>query len=223
MIELELAAVLFGLLIDQGEDAFGPGKAFLNAGVHAGKRTEPIEERQQRNHVRRELRGVEASHLALFQRDIDDDSCRAGDHELQQRRARGTRRRLLAHRLTQLVCAGNRPRSFVVFSAEDLDHALGADDFLENVSDRACELLHVARDTTQPPAEIANHDDNDRHDDDQAQRPPPVEPEHEPELTRDRQRAAHRSRDRRRGGRGELIGVEGELRDQPSRRLRIEV
>src|SRR4030095_12749288 len=85
--EHELPAVLFRRLVDQSKDALGAGKTSLDRSVDAGEGPEAVEERDARNDIRREARGVEASELTLLERNVDDDARGARNHELQQGRA----------------------------------------------------------------------------------------------------------------------------------------
>ena len=193
----------------------------MNVGVDARKRTQPVEQRQERDDIGRKRAGIEAPCLALLEHDVDDHADGAGRDKLHDRRACRACRGLLAHRLPQSICPGNRSPTLVILAAEDLDHALPADDFLERLGNRSGALLDITRDTPQPSAEVARHRSDQRQHHDGDERQLPVEPEQEGDATGDGERAPHRGGDCRGSCRRQLVRVEGELGYQPTRRLRV--
>jgi hypothetical protein len=114
--------------------------------------------------------------------------------------------------LRRRLAAATRAAALVFLAAEDTHHTVAADHFLEHLRERAGAILDVARDAAQAPAEIADHDPDDRHYDEREQRELPVEPHEVAEAHRDRQRRADRVGDRAGCSGSELMRVERDLR-----------
>jgi hypothetical protein len=119
--------------------------------------------------------------------------------------------------------AARTARALVRLAAEHADDSMAADHLLEYVRHRAGARLHVACDAPQPPAEIADHDGDDRQHEERHRRQLPVDVQQPAEARRDRQRAADRGRDRSGRGGGELVRVERQFRLDDARRRDVVV
>ena len=161
--------------------------------------------------------------VALQQRDPDDRAHRARGEEHRERRARRGRRRLLGHRVAQAVRGGDGAVALVLLAAEHAHDAVPADHLLEHLRQRARAVLDVARDAPQAAAEIADHDADDRHDDERQQRQLPVEPQQVAEADGDGERGTDGVGEGARRGRSELVGVERDLRLDHAGRVRVVV
>ena len=136
------------------------------------------------------------------------------DDDLVDRRAERRRGGLFRRREAQPVRRVAQAVAFVSFTAEDLDHAMRADRFLQRMRQRAHALLHEHAHTLQAPADLPDGEPDERKRREGNQRQLPVDVEEIRQHERDRQRVPDQHRHRLGGRRRDLLRVVGDLRQQ---------
>ena len=173
---------------------------------------------QQREDVGDEVAGAVFAARVLPDREPEDHADGDRDDDLVDRRAERRRGGLFRRREPQPVRRVAQAVAFVFLAAEDLDHAMRADRLLERMRQRAHALLHEHAHTLQPAADLPDREADERKRRERDQRQLPVDVEQVREHERDRQRVPDQHRHRLGGGRGDLLRVVRDLRQQDARR-----
>ena len=218
-----LAPILLDRRVDHAEHAFRGGQPALQRRIELGEALDRRQQHEHGGHEGRELADRGAIGDRVLHRDIDDD--RQRDRGERVRHRRGERLgddQAHVEAAQRLVCAQEAVR-LVVLPAEDLDHLVAFDRFLQHVHHPAHRAQRPARHLAQPPGKQADEQGDDRHDGKRDEGQPPVEIEQPGEQPDHRDRILDGDGDH--GGRraDDAGDVVGHFRQQRAGALLVEM
>ena len=184
------ARVPFAGLIDKREHRFGGSQSALQRFVDTGDALQRRSQHQHRRDERNKLADGRAFAARLTRRKINNRRQRNAGEQLHHRHAGRGCRGLFHHRAAHIFGLFGKAAGLVTLTAEELDHLVTFDRFLQHLRDIAHCRLHRAARVTQANADHAHDADDHRRHHQRQQRQLPVQIQHPRQQSDQRHRIA---------------------------------